>query len=458
MLFGMIYERGDKKDYDDWEEAGNYNWKYTDVLKYFKKSENNLQIHKVDKEYHSTGGYLPISFFPWQPAISANILNAAREFGYNVGDINGAKRTQFTVFQSTTKNGVRMSAARSFLRPVRHRPNLHILLNSTVTRVLISEEKQAYGVEIQTGNNELITVRASKEVVVSGGTYASPQILLLSGVGDQEELEKVGVPVVHHLPGVGKNLHTQISLAVKFFLGETAYSNHLNYVTAMQYLQSRDGPLSSRFAATGFLNSKNNNADEDHPDIQLAFRGYTSACSQTGAIETTSANSITSSSYVLRPKSRGYVSLKDNVFSSNPKIVLNLLNDTYDSDIVIDGIYQSIDLLTKSKALESYNVTLDTTPTKGCESITFNTDDYWRCALSRSGSPAEHPVGTCKMGPATDSWAVVDPELKVHGVRGFRVIDASIMPNIISGYTYATTIMIGEKGADMISKEWSLKL
>lgn len=456
MLFGMIYERGAKKDYDDWEEAGNYNWSYKEVLRHFKKSENNQQMNQVDKKYHATGGYLPISFFPWQPAISADILNAAQELGYEVGDINGAKRTRFTVFQSTTKNGIRMSAARSFLRPIRNRPNLHIMLNSQVTRVLISEDKQAYGVEILTGNQELLTVGARKEVIVSGGSYNSPQILQLSGVGDQDELEKVGVPVVHHLPGVGKNLHTQISLTIKFLVNETSNSNNLNYATAMQYLTSRDGPLSSRFAATGFLNSKNN-AEEDHPDIQLAFRGYTSACSETGAIVETNPNAITLSSYVLRPKSRGYVTLRDNVFSSKPKIVMNLLDDPYDAETVVDGINQAIELM-KAKALESYDLTLDTTLVKGCETLTFGTDDYWKCALSRTGSPAEHPVGTCKMGPDSDPLAVVDPELRVHGVPNLRVIDAAIMPNIISGYTYATSIMIGEKGADMISKAWSLKL
>lgn len=456
MLFGMIYERGDRKDYDDWDAAGNYDWKYTDVLPFFKKSENNLQMDKVDEEYHSTGGYLPISLFPWQPAISADILKAAQELGHEVGDINGAKRTRFTVFQSTTKNGVRMSAARSFLRPIRDRPNLHIMLKATVKRVLISEKKQAHGVEIQTGSEEILTVKARKEVIVSGGTYNSPQILLLSGVGDQDELREVGVPVVHHLPGVGKNFHTQISLAVKFFVGETAFSNNLNYATAMQYLTSRDGPLSSRFAATGFLNSRNNNAEEDHPDIQLAFRGYTSACSETGVIEEINPNTITISSYVLRPKSRGYVKLRDNVFSSKPLIVMNLLNASYDVDTVVDGVYQSIDLM-KAKALLCYNITLDTTPVVGCENIAFNTDSYWKCALSRIGGPAEHPVGTCKMGPESDPSAVVDPELRVHGVENLRVIDAAIMPNIISGYTYATTVMIGEKGADMIAKKWLLK-
>jgi choline dehydrogenase len=240
----MMYIRGNPADYDNWEALGNPGWNWNSVLPYFKKSEDNLQINEVDSELHSTGGYLPVSRFPYNPPISKAILQAAEELGYKTQDLNGRNNTGFMIAQTNNRNGIRHSAARAFLRPASKRPNLHILVNTTVSKVLIDPRtKTAKGVEIidRDGFNQRINV--NKEVIVSGGAVNSPQILLLSGVGGREELQRVGIRQVHELPGVGKNLHNHVAYFINFFINDTD-TRALNWATAMEYLLFRDGLMS----------------------------------------------------------------------------------------------------------------------------------------------------------------------------------------------------------------------
>lgn len=237
----MMYIRGNPSDYDDWEASGNPGWKFSDVLPYFKKSEDNIQMKEVDPEYHSTGGLLPVSRFPYSPPISKAILQAAEELGYKIQDLNGANNTGFMIAQTTSKNGIRYSSARAFLRPASSRPNLHVILNATATKVLIDPRtKTATGVEILTQDGHTQRINAKKEVIVAGGAVNSPQILMLSGVGPQEELQRAGVRLVHNLPGVGKNLHNHVAYFINFFINDTD-TRALNWATAMEYLLFRDG-------------------------------------------------------------------------------------------------------------------------------------------------------------------------------------------------------------------------
>ncbi|CAH1111729.1 unnamed protein product [Psylliodes chrysocephalus] len=243
VMNGMMYMRGSRKDYNDWAAMGNEGWTYNEVLPHFLKSEDNKQMDQVDIGYHAKGGLLSVSQFPYHPPLSKSILKAAQELGYPIRDLNGRYHTGFNIAQTTNKNGSRMSTAKAFLRPFKNRQNLHILLNSTVTKVLINTTtKQAYGVEVLREGKKS-TIYAIKEVILSGGAINSPQILLLSGIGPSEELKKVKIPVIHDLPGVGKNLQNHVAYAVNFFINDTNTAP-LNWATAMEYLLFRDGLMS----------------------------------------------------------------------------------------------------------------------------------------------------------------------------------------------------------------------
>lgn len=459
--------RGSRKDFDDWEKLGNTGWSYNDVLPYFKKSENNLQIDQVGTKYHGTGGYLPVSQFPYHPPLADAILKAAEELGQRIGDLNGESHTGFSITQTTNRNGIRYSSARAFLRPIKHRTNLHILLNTTVARILVDPvKKQATGVEVINSFGKKQTILAKKEVVVSGGAVNSPQILLLSGVGPKEELEKLKVPVVHNLPGVGKNLHNHVAFKLSFTTNENA-TTALNWAVAMQYLLYRDGLMSGTGMSqlTGMINTKYANPKDDNPDIQFFFGGYLANCAKTGEVGELSSEKVNGLPpkreisiipTVLHPKSRGYLTLKDNNPLSYPKIFGKYLTNDEDVATLIEGIKFGLKL-SKTKALEKYGMKYKKTPVKECDDKTFGTDPYWECMIRWQTGAENHQAGSCKMGPEKDPLAVVDPELRVHGIKNLRVMDASIMPSVTSGNTGAPVIMIAEKGSDMIKHQWTNK-
>lgn len=312
----------------------------------------------------------------------------------------------------------RYSSSRAFLRPVQNRTNLHILLNTTVLRVLISEDKQAYGVEVLTSGGSVSQILANKEVVVSGGAVNSPKILLLSGVGDEEQLESVNVSVVHDLPGVGKNLHNHVSFQLQFYVNESS-DNDLNWASAMEYMLRKQGPLTSTGLAqlTGFYQTKYaNSSDDDDSDIQLYFGGYLANCAETGDVNELTGSSerkiISIYPTAIHAASTGYLSLADNDPMTHPKIFANYLSNYTDVETLIEGIKFAINL-TKAPALAKYNLELVDTPAAGCESFTFGSDSYWECAIRYNTGAENHQAGSCKMGPSTDSLAVVDEQLKV---------------------------------------------
>lgn len=458
--------RGSKKDFDDWSKLGNNGWSYQDVLPYFLKSEDNLQADVMDTGYHGVGGYLTVTQFPYHPPLSHAILQAGVEAGYSIRDLNGAFHTGFSIAQTTSRNGSRLSSSRAFLRPVKDRPNLHILLNTTVTRVLINAtNKAAYGVEILRSDGKKEKITAKNEVIVCGGAVNSPQILLLSGVGPKDDLNQVGIPVIHDLPGVGRNLHNHVAFFVNFFINDTS-TTPLNWATAMEYLLFRDGLMSGTGLSevTAMINSKYANPNEDHPDLQFFFGGFLANCARTGQVgERTGDGTNTTGPppqrvvniipAVLHPKSRGFIKLKDKNPLTHPLIFARYLTNPADVATLIEGIKIAIKL-SETPALQKYGFRLDTTPAMGCENLTFGCDAYWECAIRRNTGPENHQAGSCRMGPPGDPGAVVDPELRIHGIDRLRVIDASIMPSVTSGNTNAPTIMIAEKGSDMIKSRW----
>ncbi|KAL1502803.1 hypothetical protein ABEB36_007897 [Hypothenemus hampei] len=457
VMNGMMYMRGSRKDYDDWESLGNNGWTYNEVLPYFLKSEDNKQSDKMDRGYHAEGGLLQVSQFPYHPPLSRAIIKAAEELGHPIRDVNGIYHTGFAIAQTTNRNGSRLSTARAFIRPFKNRKNLDILMNATVTKVLISPQtKQAYGVEVLK-DGTMQVIYASKEIIVSGGAVNSPQILLLSGVGPKNDLSRVNVPLVHDLPGVGKNLQNHVAYFVNFHINDTNTAP-LNWATAMEYLLFRDGLMSGTGISevTGFINSKYNDPNLDHPDLQFFFGGFLANCARTGMVGERVDNGtrqIQIIPTVLHPKSRGEIRLRDNNPMNHPMIFANYLTHPDDVKVLVEGIRFAL-RLAETKALRRYGFQLDKTPVAGCESLTFGSDKYWECAVRRQTGPENHQAGSCKMGPKTDPLAVVDPDLRVHGVDRLRVIDASIMPRVTSGNTNAPAIMIAEKGSDLIKARW----
>lgn len=455
---GMMYIRGSRHDFDSWAKLGNPGWSYQDVLPYFLKSEDNHQATVMDAGYHGVGGPLPVTQFPYHPPLSHAILQAGLEMGYQVRDLNGAQHTGFAIAQTTSKNGSRFSTARAFLRPAKDRANLHVMLNATVTRVLIDpKKKSAYGVEVyRDGRTERLL--AKNEVVLSGGAVNSPQLLLLSGVGPRDDLKTVGVPVVHDLPGVGRNLHNHVAFFVNFNINDSS-TTALNWATAMEYLLFRDGLMSGTGISevTAILPSRYANPADDNPDLQFFFGGYLANCAKTGQVgereNDNAQRSVNVIPAVLHPKSRGQLKLKTADPLDHPAIYARYLSHPDDVAVLIDGIKIAI-RMSETAALRKYGMQLDRTPVMGCEDLEFGCDAYWECAVRRNTGPENHQAGSCRMGPPGDPGAVVDAELRVHGIDKLRVVDASVMPLVTSGNTNAPIIMIAEKASDMIKRRW----
>lgn len=459
----MIYIRGNRRDYDNWEAMGNPGWSYKDILPYFIKSENNLQIESVDRGYHGVGGNIPVSRFPFIFPFQADLIRAAQEMGQRIRDLNGKSQRGFMITQMTSKEGIRFSSSHAFLRPIKNRKNLHIMLNTIVTKVLINfSTKKAFGVEIIRGNGKKEVIFSAKEVVVCGGVIGSPQILLQSGLGDEKELNRIGIPVVNNLPGVGRNLHDHVVYKVKFTTNQSDI-NDLNQEVARTYLMYRDGAMSNTGdVIVGFMQTKYANHPEFYPDIQFGFGGYEARCSQTGRNceinsdlkdERIPTRQVTMRSILVQPRSRGYLTLRNNNPLSYPKLFPRYLSNPADIPPMIEGI-KFLLRLSKTDALKKYGIELDRTPAKGCEGFFFGSDRYWECAIRRETLPDSHLAGSCKMGPDSDPEAVVDPQLRVRGVRGLRVVDASIMPKVVAGNTNSATVMIAEKASDLIKQYW----
>ncbi|XP_032684538.1 glucose dehydrogenase [FAD, quinone]-like isoform X2 [Odontomachus brunneus] len=454
---GMMYMRGHAKDFDNWEAMGNSGWSWHDVLPYFKCSENNTETSRVGSKYHSTGGLLNVERFSWKPAFADDILAAAVERGYPISeDLNGDQFTGFTVAQTTSKDGVRMSSAAAFLRPRRHRSNLQITLNATATKIIIENQK-AVGVQYYQ-DGELRVARAAKEVIASGGAVNSPQLLLLSGIGPKEHLRAVNVTVVNDLPGVGQNLHNHVSYTLSWTINQPNVYD-LNWAAATEYIAFQKGPMSSTGMAqlTGMLPSIY--TTPDHPDIQLFFGGYQAACGTTGEVGATmngDGRSISMSPTNTHPRSKGNLRLASNNPLEKPIIWANYLSDPLDVAILVEGIEVAMSLANTS-AMAKYNMTLSNRPLPACSRFPFLSRDYWACAVHQDTGPENHQAGSCKMGPPNDPMAVVDNKLRVYGVRNLRVADASIMPQVTSSNTAGPAMMIGEKAAAYIKSDWGVE-
>jgi choline dehydrogenase len=433
----MVYMRGQPADYDHWRQLGNAGWSYDDVLPYFKKAERNERLHD---SFHGADGPLNVAERPYTNPLSHAFVEAAQQAGLPFNpDFNGALQLGCGLFQVTQKNGRRWSAASAYLHPVAARENLTIVTKAQATRVLI-ENGRAVGVEYARGRRRH-TARALQEVVLAAGAINSPQLLLLSGIGPAEELRARGVSVVHDLPGVGKNLqdHLNVNIVQRAKRGSALDGKNRGLApigVALEYLFYGTGPGTSNVAEAGAFAVSALGAAT--PDIQYHF---IPAQVVNHARTPMDGDGVTVHACCLRPQSRGEIRLASTDPLQPPVMDPNYLAADYDLKVLIAGLRQGRDIL----AAQAFKPWLGEERLPG-PAVQSNAEleDFIRATAETE----YHPVGTCKMG--SDPMAVVDEKLRVRGIERLRVIDASIMPAIVSGNTNAPVIMIAEKGAEMM--------
>jgi len=436
----MLYVRGNKWDYDHWAELGNPGWSFDEVLPLFKHSEHNEQFK--DK-FHGQGGPLNVTYPRHDTPLAQMFLDAARANGVPLNpDYNGAQQEGSFLYQVTQKDGERCSAAKGYLTPHRARPNLCVLTKAVSAKILV-EGKRARGVAYYQ-DNQLKEVKARREVIVTAGAFGSPQLLQLSGIGAAAELQRSGIQPVHDLTGVGKNLQDHIDYVQGWRVASNTESigvslrGSVKLTSAMfEWKNKRTGMLTSSIAVAGaFLRSS---PSVLLPDLQLVF---VIALVDDHSRKLHMGHGISCHVDVLRPFSRGTVGLNSTDPRDAPKIDPQFLSDERDLQMLLKGgkIQQSI---MEAKPFD---------PVRGKMLYPVRRDDAvaMEADIRNRADTQYHPVGTCKMGPDSDAMAVVDTRLRIKGMTGLRVADASIMPTLCGGNTNAPTFMIGEKAADMI--------
>jgi choline dehydrogenase-like flavoprotein len=436
----QVFTRGHPKDYDEWAaEEGCTGWSYQDVLPYFRRFEDN---ERFSNAWHGTGGPIAVSD-PISPhPLSKMFVRAAQEAGlpYNP-DFNGERQEGCGLYQVTQRRGRRSSAAIEYLRPALRRPNLTVRTAATATRIIV-ERGRATGVEyVESAGATRNTARAEAEVLVTAGAVGSPKLLLLSGIGPADEVRALGIEPVHHLPGVGRNLQDHIDVyAISELSGAHSYNKHTQLHrqlwAGVQYYAFGCGPVTSNLAEAGGFWYADPGARS--PDIQFHFLPGSGL--EAGVIQLCE-HGCTLNSAFLRPRSRGTVKLASADPFAHPLIDPNYFADEYDRRMSIAGLRLAREIM----AQPAFRPFLHVERLPGPEA---QSDAELLAYARQHGKTDYHPVGTCKMG--VDEMAVVDPELKVHGLAGLRVCDSSVMPRLVSSNTNAPTLMIGEKAADLV--------
>ncbi|WP_159949346.1 GMC family oxidoreductase N-terminal domain-containing protein [Rhizobium sp. 18065] len=435
---GMIYMRGQASDYDGWRDLGNAGWGWSDVLPYFRKSEDH---HGGANDLHGTGGEWKVSRQRLRWEILEAVQKGAREFGIEPrADFNDGNNEGSGFFEVNQHKGMRWNTARGFLRGALKRGNLRLIKHALVQRLTITD-KRVSGVCFRTPGGEF-TVEASAEVILAAGAINSPKLLELSGIGNADMLRNLGIPVALHRPGVGENLQDHLQIRTVYKVSNTLTLNQLSNSVAGklkiagEYLLRRSGPMS--MAPSQFGMFTRSGSDQITPDIEYHIQPLST--NRLGE-PLHAFPAITVSVCQLRPTSLGTCHITDNDAAVQPDIRPNYLSTDFDRRVAVSAIRQARRIMT-AQALERYQ------PAEMLPGIEYQDDD---ALIRRAGDIATtifHPVGTCRMGADPD--AVVDPSLRVAGLDGLRIVDASIMPRIVSGNTASPVVMIAEKAADLI--------
>ncbi|XP_073948394.1 glucose dehydrogenase [FAD, quinone]-like isoform X2 [Choristoneura fumiferana] len=475
VLNYMIYTRGAPQDYDNWKAMGNEGWGWDDVLPYFKKIENFNIPSFDDPKYHARGGHVNVEHAPFRTTKGKAWVKGAQEYGFKYGDYNGATPAAVSFLQLSMKNGTRHSSSRAYLHPINGRKNLHLSKASLVTKLIMDDSKtKVIGIELEK-HNIRYKIRAEKEVILSAGALNTPQLLMLSGIGPRSHLESVKIPVIKDLP-VGYNLMDHIAAGgVQYVVRpqnvtlSTEYIfNHIELI--FKWMRTHKGPLSipGGCEALIFMELQDKFNLTGWPDMELLFitgglnsdpmlrrnfgfddQIFADTYGSLGKTETFMVFPM-----LMRPKSKGRVMLRSRNPKAHPMLIPNYFEDPEDLQKIVEGIKVSIQIARQS-SMKKIGSKLYDVPIEEClEYGPFGSDAYFACQARMFTFTIYHQSGTCKMGKKDDPSAVIDARLKVHGIQGLRVIDASVMPEIVSGHTNAPVFMIAEKGADMIKQDW----
>ena len=437
---GLVYIRGQSHDYDQWRQLGNAGWAWDDVLPYFMRAEDN---ERGANATHGEGGPLGVSDVGFSRGFSDAFIDAAEEIGIpRTNDFNSGDQEGAGYFQLTTKNGRRCSAAVGYLKPIKDRANLTIATGAQVRRVLF-DGKRAIGIEYD-ANGQTTVARAKGEIVLSLGAIGSPQILQLSGVGPGALLGEFGIPVVRELPGVGENLQDHLQIRAVYKTNQPSLNDEVNSLfrkalIGLEYALFRKGPMTIAAGHVGMF--AKTREELETPDVQFHFIPLSTKGPGDGLHD---FSAFTSSVCQVRPESRGRIVIKSPNHADYPAIIPNYLSTEIDRQTIVAGMKLSRKIMATPTMQDL--IIEEFLPGLGVQSD----DELLEHARDNAGT-IYHPVGTCKMG--NDPMAVVDERLRVRGVDGLRVADASIMPTLVSGNTNAPSIMIGEKASDMVLEE-----
>ncbi|HKY29027.1 MAG TPA: choline dehydrogenase [Pyrinomonadaceae bacterium] len=432
----MIYIRGHRNDYDKWHDLGNEGWAFSDVLPYFKKAEHQ---ERGASEYHGTDGPLNVSDLRSINPLSRAFVEAGQDLGFTINaDFNGAQQEGFGFYQVTQKGGKRCSTAAAYLKPILRRTNLTVLTHAQATRLVI-EGKKAVGVEYRKDGRSEKAI-ANREIILSGGTINSPQLLMLSGIGPGAQLHEAGISTMVDLPGVGENLQDHLFVSVAYACTQpVTLANAEAKKNIANYLLFKKGPLTSNVAEAGAFTKTD--ASLPAPDLQFHFgpvyylnHGFTRP----------EGHGFTIGPTLIRPLSRGYLTLRSSDPFEAPSIQPRYLESETDMQVLVNGVKMACELA-QTKAFSAYR------GPAVCDGLQMCGNNEIADYVRNTVETIYHPVGTCKMG--TDAMAVVDARLRVHEIKNLRVVDASVMPEIIGGNPNAAVIMIAEKAADLIKEE-----
>ncbi|MCJ1885083.1 choline dehydrogenase [Pseudomonas sp. LA21] len=436
---GMVYIRGHARDYDGWAERGCEGWSYREVLPYFIRAQNHRDGADA---YRGDAGLLHVTPGDISPPLCRAFIEAGQQAGYDFSrDLNGYRQEGFGPVDRTTRDGKRWSTARGYLAEALKGGNVTVA-TSALSRRILFDGNQAYGVEFEM-DGELHQVRARQEVLLSAGAINSPQLLMLSGVGPAQDLARLGIPVVHDLPGVGQRLNDHPDTVVQYRCKQPVSIYPWTrapgkWMIGARWFASHDGlAASNHFEAGAFIRSR---AGVEFPDLQLTFMPL---AVQPGSVDLVPEHAFQVHIDLMRPTSLGSVSLTSADPHQAPRILFNYLTTERDRADMRAGARLVREILAQP-AMRAY---AGDELVPGADQISDAQLDAWARRVTETGY---HASGTCKMGPAGDPEAVVDAQLRVHGLRGLRVVDASIMPEIVSGNTNAPTVMIAEKASDLI--------